>query len=369
MGKSSKILVHTNDVIKLAAEGRFLSAAEGLRLWKEASLGMLMASADTLRHSKHPDNCVGWIIDRNVNITNICMSMCTFCNFCRPRNHPDAFITTMEQYRGKIDEMVRMGGDQLLLQGGMHPGLGLDFYIKLFRELKSYYPSLKLHALGPPEIVHLAQLEGITFEKVLQELTGAGLDSLPGAGAEILSDRVRNKLSPKKATVDEWLEVMLAAHRLGMVTSATMMFGHIETVEERIEHMMHIRGVQLQKPEGTPGFVSFIPWPFQDENTVLRNKFGVRNSVAPFEYVRTIALARLMIPNVPNIQASWLTVGKGTAQLCLHAGANDFGSIMIEENVVSQAGAKNRFDSEGIQKAIREAGFIPRQRNQRFEYI
>lgn len=228
---------------------------------------------------------------------------------------------------------------------------------------------LKLHALGPPEIAHIAHLENISYTEVLEHLIAAGLDSLPGAGAEILSDRVRKQLSPAKCSATEWLEVMRQAHRLGMVTSATMMFGHIETIEERLQHLISIRDLQSEKPAGTPGFLSFIPWPFQDEQTVLREKYGIQQNVSAHEYIRLIALARIVLFNVPNIQASWLTVGKETAQLCLHAGANDFGSIMIEEKVVSGAGAHNSFDSEGIQQAIREAGFVPARRNQKFEYF
>jgi cyclic dehypoxanthinyl futalosine synthase len=204
--KSNKILEHVNEILSRAMAGEYLSLQDGLQLWDQAQMGQLVFAADMIRRRMHPDNSVTWLIDRNVNITNVCMSMCTFCNFCRPRKHPEAYITTLEQYRQKIDEMVALGGDQLLLQGGMHPDLGLDFYIHLFRSLKSYYPSLKLHALGPPEIVYLAKTEGMTYEKVLTELIAAGLDSLPGAGAEILSDRVRTELSAKKATVEEWLK-------------------------------------------------------------------------------------------------------------------------------------------------------------------
>jgi cyclic dehypoxanthinyl futalosine synthase len=328
-----------------------------------------MAAADLLRRRLHPDNRVGWMIDRNVNITNVCVSMCRFCNFCRAKNHVEAYTLSLDDYRPRIEELFALGGNQLLLQGGMHPDLGLTFYTELFRSLKSVYPTLKLHALGPPEIVHIAHLEGISEKEVLEQLTAAGLDSLPGAGAEILADRVRKVLSPKKCTTSEWLEVMRIAHQMGLVTSATMMFGHIETQEERIEHLLKLRDVQKLKPSTVPGFLSFIPWPFQDEHTVLREKLGVYNLTTAVDYLRLIAIARLILTNIPNIQASWLTVGKETAQLSLHAGANDFGSIMIEEKVVSVAGATHRFDAEGIQQAIREAGFIPAQRNQRFERI
>jgi cyclic dehypoxanthinyl futalosine synthase len=265
--------------------------------------------------------------------------------------------------------MKCIGGNQLLLQGGLHPKLGLNWYIDLFRNLKKRFPELKLHALGPPEIVHLAKMDSASYTVVLKRLMEAGLSSLPGAGAEILSDRVRKILSPVKCSVKEWLEVMKTAHKLGLTTSATMMFGHIETLEERMMHLVRIRETQVQKPAGAKGFISFIPWPFQDKNTVLAKRSGIKNTVTPEEYIRMIAISRIMLPNIPNIQASWLTVGKETAQLCLHAGANDFGSIMIEENVVSIAGATHKFDVEGIQEAIRDTGFEPARRNQEFEMV
>jgi len=335
-------------------------------LWETLSMAELMFAGNELRKQLHPENSVGWIIDRNVNITNICLSGCRFCNFYRPAGSSDAYITTMDEYICKVEEMQKLGGNQLLLQGGMHPHLGLDFYVDLFQRLKGHFPGLRLHALGPPEIVHLAKKAGLSYREVLEKLVEAGMNSLPGAGAEILSDRVRKALSPAKCTSDEWLDVMREAHKMDLVTSATMMFGHIETLEERFEHLVKLREVQSEKPDGHRGFLSFIPWPFQDENTVLRKRSGVTNRVTPEEYIRMIALSRILLPNIPNIQASWLTVGKDTAQMCLHAGANDFGSIMIEENVVSVAGAVNTFDAEGIQQAIRESGFEPRRRNQDF---
>ena len=264
--------------------------------------------------------------------------------------------------------LFKLGGDQLLLQGGLHPTLGLKFYTDLFKELKLAFPKLKLHALGPPEIVHIARLENKSYTEILENLIKAGLDSLPGAGAEILNDRVRKIVSPAKCTSNEWLNVMRDAHKLNMLTSATMMFGHAESKRERIEHLVKLRQVQSEKPADSTGFIAFIPWPFQDENTVLQQKYGISNKITSDEYVRLIAISRIMLPNIRNIQASWLTVGKETSQLCLHAGANDFGSIMIEENVVSAAGASYKFDAEGIQKAIRDAGFIPKQRNQKYEY-
>lgn len=354
----------TSNLIQKALRGEFLGIAEAMALWNHLSLTELMFAGNEIRKKMHPGNKVGWIIDRNVNITNICLSGCKFCNFYRPLNSAEGYITTMEDYTCKVEEMRKMGGNQLLLQGGMHPYLGLDFYTDLFKRLKEAFPDLRLHALGPPEIVHIAKKEGLSFQEVLERLVEAGLSSLPGAGAEILTDRVRKILSPAKCSSDEWLGVMRDAHAMNLATSATMMFGHIETLEERFEHLVRIREVQAARPEGHTGFVAFIPWPFQDQHTVLREKFGVVNTVTPEEYIRMIAMSRILLPNISTIQASWLTVGKDTAELCLHAGANDFGSIMIEEHVVSVAGAGNTFDAEGIQRAIREAGFVPWQRNQ-----
>jgi len=347
---------------------QFLSFEEGIFLYQNTPTAELMFIANAIRQKLHPGKDVTWLVDRNVNITNVCVSACKFCNYYRGINHSEAYITTIEQYQQKINELFALGGEQLLLQGGLHPKLGLAFYSDLFRELKSLFPLLKLHALGPAEIVHIAHLEGISYRDALTELITAGLDSLPGAGAEILVDRVRHAISKNKCTAGEWLDVMREAHKLGLATSATMMFGHIETIEERVAHLLTLRQVQDEKPVGAYGFVSFIPWPFQDENTVLKRQEGVTNHVSAEEYIRTIALARLMLPNIPNIQASWLTVGFATAQLCLHGGANDFGSIMIEENVVSVAGAAYSTDKEGIRKAILEAGFLPRRRNQKFEF-
>jgi len=356
-------------LINKALRLEFLNPSQALELVHHLPLGELIYTANELRKIHHPGNNVTWIIDRNVNITNACISGCKFCNFYRPANNKKVFITTLDEYKSKIEEMKCIGGDQLLLQGGLHPKLGLDWYVDLFKNLKHIFPELKLHALGPPEIVHLARMESIGFEEVLKKLKAAGLSSLPGAGAEILSDRVRKILSPVKCSVREWLDVMKSAHNLGLTTSATMMFGHIETHEERIMHLVHIRKTQAEKPAGAKGFISFIPWPFQDKNTVLSKKSGIHNKVTPEEYIRMIAICRIMLPNIPNIQASWLTVGKETAQLCLHAGANDFGSIMIEENVVSVAGAVHKFDTDGIQHAIRDAGFQPLRRNQEFELV
>ncbi len=353
-----------------ALNSEFLTIDEGLFLYEQVPASELIFVANELRKQKTGNsNIVGWIIDRNVNITNYCIAQCKFCNFYRKLNDTDGYITTEKEYIEKIEEMFRLGGDQLLLQGGLHPKLRLDFYINLFSRLKELFPRLKLHALGPAEIHHIARLEKKSYRFVLEKLIESGLDSLPGAGAEILNDRVRSEISKGKCTASQWLDVMREAHKLGMVTSATMMFGHIETPRERIEHLIAIRDVQAEKPYGTQGFLSFIPWPFQDKDTELFLKRNIQNETTAVDYVRLIAVSRILLPNVPNIQASWLTVGVPTAQLALHAGANDFGSIMIEEHVVSAAGSNFWLNASQIQVAIKEAGFVPRKRNQKFEYL
>ncbi len=345
----------------------FLSIEEGVFLFENAPTTELMFAANEIRNiKKNNSKKVTWIIDRNLNTTNVCIANCKFCNFYRIPGHAESYITDMATYKRKIEETIKYGGEQLLLQGGHHPDLGLSYYVNLFKELKTLFPAIKLHALGPPEIAHITKLEKSTHTEVLKALKDAGLDSLPGAGAEILNDRVRRLISKGKCTGREWLEVMKAAHQLNLTTSATMMFGHVETIYERFEHLVWLRDVQELKPKEAKGFLAFIPWPFQDDGTLLRRVKGVKNHVTSDEYIRMLALSRIMLPNIENIQASWLTVGKATAQICLHAGANDFGSIMIEENVVSAAGAPHRFTYKTIQDSIREAGFEPQLRNQQY---
>ncbi len=356
------------DLYNKALDFQFLSVEEGMFLFEHAPLAELMFAADAMRRKQVPHGKVTWQIDRNVNTTNVCIANCKFCNFYRIPGHPDAYITEIDTYKKKIEETFRYGGDQLLLQGGHHPNLGLQFYVDLFRQLKELYPTLKLHALGPPEVAHICKLEKKSHREVLTALKEAGLDSLPGAGAEILVDRVRRLISKGKCGSQEWLDIMHEAHKLHITTSATMMFGHVETIQERFEHLAKIREVQSRKPAIAKGFLAFIPWTFQDVDTLLTRIRGVQNLTTPEEYIRMIAMSRLMLPNVKNIQASWLTVGRQVAQLCLHAGANDFGSIMIEENVVSAAGAPHRFTYRSIQQAIREAGFEPQLRNQQYEW-
>ena len=357
-----------SDLLQRALNFENLSAEEGVFLFENAATAELMYVANKMRQHHVPGSTVTWIIDRNSNTTNVCNANCKFCNFYRRPGHDEAYITSIEDYKQKIEETFAFGGEQLLLQGGHHPDLGLAFYVDLFKNLKQLYPNLKLHALGPPEVAHITKFEKSTHYEVLKALKEAGLDSLPGAGAEILDDRVRRLISKGKCGAEEWLEVMHQAHNLDLTTSATMMFGHIETNLERMQHLTKIRDIQAKKPTNAKGFLAFIPWPFMDEGTLLKKIKRARNTVTGDEYIRMIAMSRIMLPNVKNIQASWLTVGKQVAQVCLHAGANDFGSIMIEENVVSAAGAAFRFTADGIQQAIRDAGFTPQLRNQQYEY-
>jgi cyclic dehypoxanthinyl futalosine synthase len=356
------------DIYNKALNFEFLSQEEGIYLYENAALTELMYVADELRKKQVPHGKVTWIIDRNLNTTNVCLANCKFCNFYRIPGHKEAYITDIETYKIKIEETIKYGGEQLLLQGGHHPDLGLQYYVNLFKQLKSLYPNIKLHTLGPPEVAHICKLEKMSHIEVLRALKEAGMDSLPGPGAEILVDRVRRLISKGKCGSDEWLEIMHQAHNIGLTTSATMMFGHVETIAERFEHLIRIRNTQAKKPVDAKGFIAFIPWTFQDVDTLLTKIRGVKNLTTPQEYMRMIAMSRIMLPNIKNIQASWLTVGKQTAQICLHGGANDFGSIMIEENVVSAAGAPHRFTYKSIQNAIKEAGFEPQLRNQQYEF-
>jgi cyclic dehypoxanthinyl futalosine synthase len=365
--------MNTQQLLDRALLLEHLSLEEGVHLYHQANLPDLMYVANEIRKIKKQDTpgIVTWQIDRNVNTTNVCVANCKFCNFFVPPTEKfkdRAYITDDETYSRKIEETFALGGDQLLLQGGHHPDLGIDFYEQLFRKLKSWYPNLRLHSLGPPEIVHISELSGLSYHETLTRLKAAGLDSLPGAGAEILADRVRRIISNGKCLGEEWLNVMRECHKLDITTSATMMFGHVETIEERFDHLVRIRQVQSEKPATANGFLAFIPWPYQDDGTLLNRVKGVKNEVTAQEYLRMLSLSRIMLPNITNIQASWLTVGPEVAQVCLHAGANDFGSIMIEENVVSAAGAPFRFSSEEIQKCIQQAGFTPKLRDQLYRF-
>src|SRR6201999_2068305 len=300
-----QIVMNIASLYEKALNFEFLSVEEGVYLFEYAPLTELMYVANELRKKQVPHGKVTWQIDRNVNTTNVCIANCKFCNFYRIPGHADAYITDIDTYKRKIEETIRWGGDQLLLQGGHHPELGLSFYTTLFRQLKELYPTLKLHTLGPPEVAHIAKLEKKSHHEVLAALKAAGMDSLPGAGAEILVDRVRRLISKGKCGAQEWLDIMREAHKLNITTSATMMFGHVETLEERMEHLIKIREVQAKKPADAKGFLAFIPWTFQDVDTLLTRIRGVHNLTTPEEYLRMIAISRIMLPNVKNIQPSF----------------------------------------------------------------
>jgi len=349
-----------------------ITIQEGEFLFLNAPLSLLSFCANEVKNKlrKHEDrNKVGWIIDRNINLSNICVTRCKFCNFSRSKNSSEAFVTTMEEYKQKISELFKIGGRQVLLQGGMNPDFGLDYYCKLFSDLKKTFPGIILHALGPAEIAYISKQSGKSYREVLETLHSSGLDSLPGAGAEILVDRVRKIISPSKCSSKEWLDVMHEAHILNLPTSATMVFGHKETILERMEHLVKLRELQDKKPDYSEGFITFIPWPFYSKGTRLEKEFGKFPEISSQEYIRMIAVSRLMLNNIKNIQASWLTVGKAAGQVCLHSGANDFGSIMMEEHVVSAAGANYSLDENEMVVAIKEAGFVPMQRNSKYEFV
>ena len=345
---------------KVRAGGR-VDAVEALTLYRQASTALLGDLAETLRRRRHPDGVVTYIIDRNVNYTNVCVAKCNFCAFYREVGASDGYVLGFEEIFRKIDETIAVGGVQLLLQGGHNPDLPITWYEDLFRAIKQRYPSFKLHALSPPEVVHLSRLTQIPPQDVLQRLIAAGLDSVPGGGAEILVDRVRKLLHCYgKASADEWLDVMRHAHRAGLRTTATMMYGTVETDEERIEHMLRLRDLQ----DETGGFTAFITWSYQPDHTELagREATGV-------DYLRTLALARIVLDNFDNLQASWVTQGGKVGQLSLAYGANDMGSVMIEENVVRAAGASYCMDEVEIVRNIEDAGFTAKRRNMHYEVL
>lgn len=341
--------------------GDRLSYGEILQLYEEADLFTLGHLAHTVRKRKHPEPYVSYVIDRNINYSNICICGCKFCAYYRPPGHPEGFVISREELERKIDETVRLGGTQILLQGGHHPGLPLSFYEDMLRFIKSRFPGIHIHAFSPPEIVFFSKLEGLSLRETIRRLVAAGLDSIPGGGAEILVDEVRKKVSPRKCSAKEWLDVMEEAHRQGLRTTATMMFGHLESREDRVRHLMVLRELQ----DRTGGFTAFIPWTFQPGNTAL----SWRRPEMAVEYLRLLALSRIALDNFDNIQASWVTMGPYVAQMALFFGANDFGSTMIEENVVAAAGVSFRMSLDEIRRVIRAAGFIPRQRTMKYEWV
>ncbi|MEW5953656.1 MAG: cyclic dehypoxanthinyl futalosine synthase [Bacillota bacterium] len=339
--------------------GDRLTDREGLLLLEKANLLDLGLAASNMRRRLHPENLVTFVVDRNINYTNVCSCECKFCAFYRRPDDPAAYILPREELGQKIEETVAVGGTQLLIQGGLHPSLGLEYYLDMLRYIKERF-AIHIHSFSPPEVVHMARLAGLSIEQVLVRLKDAGLDSLPGGGAEILSDRVRKVISPNKISWREWMEVMQTAHRVGLKTTATMMFGHMETLAERIKHLVRLREAQDQ----TGGFTAFIPWSFQPGNTALggRGTTGV-------DYLRTLAVARLMLDNIPNLQASWVTQGAKMAQVSLAFGANDFGGTMLEENVVRAAGVAYRIPRAEIIRSIREAGFTPARRGTDYKIL
>ncbi len=341
--------------------GRRLGASDALTLYRHAPTPLLGTLADEVRARKHPEGVVTYIIDRNVNYTNVCVAKCNFCAFYRPVGSPDGYVLGFEELFRKIDETIAVGGVQLLLQGGHNPDLPIAWYEDLFKAVKQRYPTFKLHALSPPEVIHLSRLSQLPVPEVLERLIAAGLDSVPGGGAEILVDRVRKLLHCYgKATADEWLDVMRQAHRAGLRTTATMMYGTVETDEERLEHLLRLRDLQ----DETGGFTAFITWSYQPDHTELAGQ-----EATGVDYLRTLAIARVVLDNFDNLQASWVTQGGKVGQLSLAYGANDMGSVMIEENVVRAAGASYCMDEVEIVRNVENAGFEALRRNMHYEIL
>ncbi len=358
----SSLPLEIEAILEKSLQNERLSSRECLSLFSIRELTCLGMVADEISKRRHPEDYRTYIIDRNINYTNICTSGCKFCAFYRNDNQGDGYIITRDSLLKKIEETLALGGRQILMQGGLHPSLKLDFYVNLLKFVKEKY-DIHIHAFSPPEIVHFSRLNGISVQDVIRRLKEAGLDSIPGGGAEILVDRCRNLLSPHKCTAQEWIHVMREAHKLGMRTTATMMFGHIETFEERIEHLEKIRELQ----DETGGFTAFIAWTFQPKNTeldrTLHSEIPETGSVGSYDYLRTIAIARLYLDNIDNIQASWVTQGAKIAQLSLKFGANDMGSTMIEENVVRAAGVSYRMSKDEIELLINDPGYKAMQRD------
>jgi cyclic dehypoxanthinyl futalosine synthase len=342
-------------------DGGRVSAAEALELYREAPTHLLGRLADSIRQHRHPDGIVTYIIDRNVNYTNVCVARCNFCAFYRPVGSSEGYVLGFAEIFQKIDETIAVGGNQLLLQGGHNPDLPIAWYEDLFRAVKGRYPDFKLHALSPPEVLHISRLNQLPVPVVIDRLVSSGLDSIPGGGAEILVDRVRRLLNCySKASSDEWIDVMRYAHRKGLRTTATMMYGTVETDEERIEHLMRLRDLQ----DETGGFTAFITWSYQPEHT----EHGGFEETG-IDYLRTLALSRIVLDNFDNLQASWVTQGGKVGQLSLAYGANDMGSVMIEENVVRAAGAAYCMDELEIVVNIEDAGFVPKRRNMHYDVL
>ncbi|MBU1229250.1 MAG: dehypoxanthine futalosine cyclase [Proteobacteria bacterium] len=351
-------------ILDEAAEGRRLSLDEARLLQQEASLHDLGHAAHRVRLRKHPDPVVTYVVDRNINYSNVCVCACRFCAYYRAPGHDECFVLTHAEIGRKIEETIALGGTQILMQGGHHPDLPLSWYEDMLAFIKANYP-IHVHAFSPPEIAHFARLSGLTTKQVIQRLRAAGLDSIPGGGAEILVDRVRTAVSPNKCPAGQWLGIMEEAHGLGLRTTATMMFGHEETLEERLEHLFAVRASQDRSLRNVgDGYTAFIPWTFQPDNTNIEAR-----PLTSVEYLRLLALSRLVLDNVDNVQVSWVTMGPKIAQLALYFGGNDFGSTMIEENVVRAAGVSFRLSRGDIDALVRTAGFEPRQRRMDYRLV
>ncbi|WP_456455911.1 cyclic dehypoxanthinyl futalosine synthase [Thermovibrio sp.] len=344
-------------VIDKVLAGERITEEEALRLFKESELLELGQLANFVRNRKHPDRIVTFVIDRNINYTNICTCRCKFCAFYREPGSKEGYVIDRETLRKKIEETIELGGTSILIQGGLNPELGIEYYEELLSYIKENFPQIHIHGFSAPEIVHISRVSGLTVKEVIERLKKAGLGSIPGGGAEILVDRVRSKIAPNKVKTKEWLEVHETAHNLGLRTTATMMFGSLDTDEDIVEHLKVLRELQ----DKTGGFTAFIPWSYQPDNTQLGKL--IKEKASGERYLRVLALSRIYLDNFDNIQASWVTQGGKLAQVALKFGANDFGSLMIEENVVAAAGVKFRMPLEEIIRLIRDAGYTPVQRD------
>ena len=356
-----------SDLVERILAGERISSADALELYR-LPLEELGALANARRtqikrasYDERGGDIVTYIVDRNINYTNVCNVYCKFCAFYRTEKHADHYVLSFEELDAKLDELTEAGGVQILMQGGHHPKLQFDWYIDLLRHIREKYPHINIHGFSPPEFQHFAEVFNMPLRQVISEFKAAGLGSIPGGGGEILVDRVRKRIAPLKCDTNAWLEVMQTAHELGLKSSATMMFGHVETVEDRIEHLQRLRDQQ----DASGGFTAFICWTFQPENTVLK----VERKTGVAEYLRMQALARIFLDNIPNVQSSWVTQGPDIGQVALRYGANDFGSVMMEENVVSSAGTTFRLNAATIEELIRQAGYEPRRRNNWYELL
>jgi cyclic dehypoxanthinyl futalosine synthase len=355
----------TNDIqmiLDRTLSGERLSAEDCTRLLESNEIARIGVAADEIRQRRHPEGIVTYIIDRNINYTNVCNVVCTFCAFYRRPGAPDTYVQTIDEICARIDETIALGGTGVLMQGGLHPDFGIEWYEDLLRTLHAKYPDFQLHCFSPPEIHNIHLISGLDYETIMARLKAAGLYSLPGGGGEILDDEVRRRVSTK-CTTDEWLGVMRAVHRVGLRSTATMMFGIGDRIEHRVRHLQRVRDLQ----DETGGFTAFIPWTFQRENTALGRR--IKDEPTGVDYLKMLSVSRLFLDNISHFQSSWLTQGLRLGQVALRFGADDMGSIMIEENVVSAAGAHNRADEAMLRYLIREAGFKPQQRDILYRHV